>query len=308
MEASSPQRRARFADMSKSQLETTKAQTASEQQHAAPVTAAQEASSSQESERAATRIEAAARGMLSRIEMKKLVERRRLNTRRSVMRENSQGALERRAEDVRKAFFAWVKHASWALLMLLLYCVVGGLFYSNQEPDWDGVDAVYFSVVSMSTVGYGDLSPSTPALRGFTLLWILLGIIFVFPAVAGTIGGTLNPLSHKGRVLLERLFPQVAVDLDGDGVADYYLPRHPLVFYSKGLLPSFLLNIVVQLLSAVVFTAVEPEWDYFTALYHCIVTATTVGYGDIKINTRGGKVRMQHSLSVHAAPHSSHAL
>ena len=32
----------------------------------------------------------------------------------------------------------------------------------------------------MSTVGYGDISPLTPGLRAFTILWIFVGIIFVF--------------------------------------------------------------------------------------------------------------------------------
>jgi len=46
--------------------------------------------------------------------------------------------------------------------VLLIYLLVGGFFYTSTEDGWSGVDAVYFCFVTMSTVGYGDFSPSTP--------------------------------------------------------------------------------------------------------------------------------------------------
>ena len=38
-----------------------------------------------------------------------------------------------------------------------------------------------------------------------------------------------------------------------------------------------------------IFTSIE-DWDYGTAMYHCLVTMTTVGYGDITIVHQSGKV------------------
>ena len=38
--------------------------------------------------------------------------------------------------------------------------------------------------------------------------------------------------------------------------------------------------IVAQLSCAGVFLAFE-DWDYGDAVWHCLVTATTVGYGDV---------------------------
>lgn len=64
---------------------------------------------------------------------------------------------------------------------------------------------------------------------------------------------------------------------------------HPLVYYSKNLLPDAVLSLLLQLVSAAVFVALE-GWDYGDAMYHCLVTATTVGYGDISISTEAGKI------------------
>jgi voltage-gated potassium channel len=38
------------------------------------------------------------------------------------------------------------------------------------------LDAFYFSVITLTTVGYGDLSPTTPISKIFTVIYILLGI------------------------------------------------------------------------------------------------------------------------------------
>ena len=46
------------------------------------------------------------------------------------------------------------------------------------------MDALYFTTVTMSTVGYGDLSPSTTLSRAFTSVYILIGIGVVFYQLA----------------------------------------------------------------------------------------------------------------------------
>jgi hypothetical protein len=44
-------------------------------------------------------------------------------------------------------------------------------------------------------------------------------------------------------------------------------------------LPPLPLPTSSQLVFAAVFTTLEPGWDMWTAFYHCMITAATVGYG-----------------------------
>jgi voltage-gated potassium channel len=52
--------------------------------------------------------------------------------------------------------------------------LTGTLFYWRFE-DWTLVESFYFCIVTLTTVGYGDLSPTTDATRIFTVIYILTG-------------------------------------------------------------------------------------------------------------------------------------
>lgn len=55
----------------------------------------------------------------------------------------------------------------------------GTLFYWRVEG-WTIVESLYFSVVTLTTVGFGDLTPTTPGAQIFTIFYILTGIgVFV---------------------------------------------------------------------------------------------------------------------------------
>ena len=91
-----------------------------------------------------------------------------------------------------------------SVLSLLIYAVFGTLYLGNEfnPPILDAGTAFYFSIVSMSTVGYGDITPHTITARLFTASIIILGItVFAtsISAIAGpVIGGNLKRLV-KGR-------------------------------------------------------------------------------------------------------------
>ena len=52
--------------------------------------------------------------------------------------------------------------------------LTGTLFYWRFE-DWTFIEALYFCVVTLTTVGFGDLSPTTPGTQIFTIVYILTG-------------------------------------------------------------------------------------------------------------------------------------
>ncbi len=61
------------------------------------------------------------------------------------------------------------------VISTLLTLLNGSLFYHFVEG-WRWLDSFYFSVISLTTVGYGDFSPQTDFGKIFTAVYILTGI------------------------------------------------------------------------------------------------------------------------------------
>lgn len=72
-----------------------------------------------------------------------------------------------------------------ALMTLLAVMVTfSALIYMLLEG-WRFLDAVYFCVVTMSTVGYGDFAPRTVLGKTFTIFYLFIGIgLFVLAVSA----------------------------------------------------------------------------------------------------------------------------
>ncbi len=58
-----------------------------------------------------------------------------------------------------------------ALFFLLASLLFSSTFFYVQFEDWSYIDALYFSVMTMSTIGYGDFTPTTPITKLFTIMF-----------------------------------------------------------------------------------------------------------------------------------------
>lgn len=63
-----------------------------------------------------------------------------------------------------------------ALPFIALALVLGGTVFYSLAEGWTVIEALYFSVVALTTVGFGDLTPTNDAVRLFTVAYILVGV------------------------------------------------------------------------------------------------------------------------------------
>ncbi len=78
---------------------------------------------------------------------------------------------------------------------------IGAVFYHNVEG-WSWLDALYFSVITLATVGFGDLSPETDVGKLFTIFYVLAGIGILVAFVDATVqrgSHRRQRLLHHGR-------------------------------------------------------------------------------------------------------------
>lgn len=63
-----------------------------------------------------------------------------------------------------------------SLFFWVIVILVGGTVFYHQVEGWSWLDAFYFTVITLTTVGYGDFSPATAAGKIFTVAYIFLGL------------------------------------------------------------------------------------------------------------------------------------
>jgi hypothetical protein len=90
------------------------------------------------------------------------------------------------------------------ILMVIMTASLGYVFEHEAQPEkFDNIpNSVYWAVITLASVGYGDISPITPVGRFMTVVMALLGIgIFAIPAalLASAFGDQL----HKEREMLK---------------------------------------------------------------------------------------------------------
>jgi voltage-gated potassium channel len=106
----------------------------------------------------------------------------------------------------RSSVAAGTLFALTSTLLLMLYAVFGAYYLGADfhPPITDLITALYYAVVTMSTVGYGDIFPQTAEARLFAVSIIVLGIT-VFATSLGAIvgpvigGGIQRIIDRKGK-------------------------------------------------------------------------------------------------------------
>merc|ERR1719440_630059 len=91
--------------------------------------------------------------------------------------------------------------ATIALALVFGYVTAGVLFYW-QVTDWSLLQSVYFVIVTLTSVGYGDLAPVGEGVRLFTAAYILFGVGILGTALGEVVSSLLNvDATPAGRII-----------------------------------------------------------------------------------------------------------
>jgi len=190
-----------------------------------------------------------------------------------------------------------------AVLIIVFYLGCGTLIYSAWEG-WGVVDALWFSTVTLTTVGFGDQEDwSGDGVRFFTAIYALVGIMLIGSAL-GVIGAqvveqneqNLNKartaaLEHK-EALVELGRSSSAMNLVNSGtgkLSQGITKTFSLSPMAKKLLPSFFTLVICIVIGCVLAHLDDNDLSAVECFYFAVITMTTIGYGDISPGTQTGK-------------------
>ncbi|XP_069116888.1 potassium channel subfamily K member 2-like [Argopecten irradians] len=154
-----------------------------------------------------------------------------------------------------------------------------GIIATNQTDSaslWDYGNSVFFAMTAVTTIGYGNQSPATSGGRAFIVVFALIGIPFCAVFLSG-IGDKIAGLTKSFQ---DRKFSK------NHDVAEHRL---------KALIVPLTGFILLVFIPAGIFTATE-DWSYAESLYYCVITLTTIGFGDYVIGTEEVDFRIGYRL------------
>ncbi|KOC68896.1 TWiK family of potassium channels protein 7 [Habropoda laboriosa] len=137
---------------------------------------------------------------------------------------------------------------------------------------WSVLQAIFFASTVLTTIGYGNVVPSTNGGRMFCILYAFVGIPLTLTVIAdcGKLFATVVveiALAVKTKLPFRFSFSCIPTNLAG---------RRSLgAFAAIGLLFLYLAC------GAGMFMLWEDDWDFFDGFYFCFVTMTTIGFGDL---------------------------
>ncbi|XP_072544363.1 potassium channel subfamily K member 10a isoform X2 [Salminus brasiliensis] len=143
---------------------------------------------------------------------------------------------------------------------------------------WDLGSAFFFAGTVITTIGYGNIAPSTEGGKIFCILYAIFGIPLFGFLLAG-VGDQLGTIFVKTIAKVEKMFRR----------------KHNQISQTKIRVASTLLFILVGCIvfvtiPAVIFKHIE-GWTALEAIYFVVITLTTVGIGDY---VAGGNRRIEY--------------
>jgi hypothetical protein len=109
-----------------------------------------------------------------------------------------------------------------AILLVMILLTIGTVLYSIIEG-WSLIDSAYFTTITLTTIGYGDLVPTHTASKVITMFFAFAGVsIFVFAVTTitenyfgrrvGSLERTVQQVSEQTkRLVMPAEQPKVAI-------------------------------------------------------------------------------------------------
>lgn len=181
-------------------------------------------------------------------------------------------------------------HATGVFKMCLFY--LGGYFaiavvsFSYVFEQWSIIDSLYFSVSLLTTVGYGDLLPSSDATRLF-LVWFSLYGVGILGIFLGIIGYALAEMQQNWVEQLQtgnaKATLKAVTEASESSVSDQPQRSQHHKSLAIDVLKIILLEspILVLVLVLALIMGYFEGWSAIQSIYFAVISVTTVGFGDV---------------------------
>jgi potassium channel subfamily K, other eukaryote len=192
---------------------------------------------------------------------------------------------------------------------VIVFIGTGIIFFPLVE-NWTVLNTLYFSVVTLTTVGFGDLGPTTPFSKIFTTVWLFFGVALIAAFISIISDHLIQSAAFREELRKRNVRQQQMAnddssssdeeDDDDDEILSFNSGQsteieatkqndlgccscytHSCIKKSlKYTCSTFSPMLICSVIGIIVMMSLE-NLSFIDALYWSVVTGTTVGFGDI---------------------------
>ncbi|XP_030552936.1 two-pore potassium channel 3-like [Rhodamnia argentea] len=177
-----------------------------------------------------------------------------------------------------------------AVILLVAYLSFGVAIYWYNRDDFAAiethpvVDAMYFCIVTMCTIGYGDITPNSTATKMFSIMFVLVGFGFIDILLSAMVSYVLDlQESYLLRAAQDR---KENKDSGGSYLID--LKKGRMRIRMKVALALGVVVICIGIGVAAMHFVERLGW--LDSFYFSVMSVTTVGYGDRAFTSLPGRI------------------
>ncbi len=212
----------------------------------------------------------------------------------------------------------WRDPTARPVLFYAFAIILLGTFLFHWLEKWDYLDSLYFVIITLTTIGFGDYSPTTPISKVLTIFFGINGIVLLlvlfdlirrvrqrqFQTQVKQLAQSDGPMMRKMAdattqgvtnapepTPVQPAMPKVREMIGGFRIVRNTLTKLFLIDLvmdpqSRGVL---IYAGIVILIGGFAFQSVE-HWSLFNSVYFMVITMTTIGYGDFTPSLDLGKL------------------
>jgi len=163
----------------------------------------------------------------------------------------------------------------------------GGYIGPGTSSQWTFLNSVYFTVVTLSTIGYGDFVPTTPGAK----VWVTFLAIFGIGILVYSLSILTKSFINFAETGIDEIFlkfesirkGKLSFEEESNRNYNNFILRNGKYFIA------FFIYILMIFIGAAVFNSFE-LWGYGNSIYFCVTTLATIGFGDFAPRTEGGRI------------------